>query len=297
MMVRKIKIYLIILIICTSVYDASFDFMPVSLSKLASTSVTTTSAEVSTTDITSREQLKKLFLNAYINGNKEISFKIDKKLADKINSKQLIVDVWNNENAGFKYFTTCSILIKNNYKCTVTFESSLSQECIAEMNKKVLAKVKQIVKSTIKPNMTDYQKELALHEYLLNNIKYDYTNYNKGKIPDLDYTPYGALIRKVAVCQGYSEAMILLLKEVKIQSIVVSGTAKGVNHAWNMVKIEGQWYQLDATFNHAFVNRIQKINHSYFNVTDAQIAKNHSWDRKKYPKCTNTKFAYKGNIY
>jgi hypothetical protein len=179
------------------------------------------------------------------------------------------------------------------------YDSNLykTNKYISDMNIAADKKAKEIVNSLIKPSMTDVQKELVLHDYLVNNAKYDSENFNADTIPESSYNAYGVLINGVGVCQSYADAMNKLLTLVGIESTVISGTANNgsedIDHAWNIVKLDGQYYNLDVTWDDPVTSDGRNIlSHSYFNLTDAQISKNHSWDKSKYPKCTGTKYSF-----
>lgn len=148
------------------------------------------------------------------------------------------------------------------------------------------SKAKSIISKIIKPGMTDYQKEKAIHDYIVNNTRYDTRSY----VPEESYTPYGVLINGVAVCQGYAYATALLLNMAGVKSIVVVGTAGGGPHAWNIVQINGQYYHLDTTWDDPVVltgnNTIKNVlRYNYFNLSDSEIAKDHYWERNNYPAC------------
>lgn len=139
-----------------------------------------------------------------------------------------------------------------------------------------------------------------MHDYLVNNTKYDYDNFIKNTIPQEDYTAYGVLINGTGVCEGYSYAIKRLLKAVSIDSIIVDGNSTGDTggpHAWNMVKLGNDYYQLDVTYDDPVVNNGTKdvLSHEYFNITDSQISKDHSWDKSKYPVCNGTAFKFNNN--
>ncbi len=111
-----------------------------------------------------------------------------------------------------------------------------------------------------------YEIELQLHDILAKRI-----SYSAAAEPDtLAYTAYGALIRGEAVCEGYTRAMQLLLYEYGINSTTVTGFA-GEEHMWNLVLLEDEWYHLDLTWN----DRDDLVRHTYFNLTDAAISKDH----------------------
>lgn len=156
----------------------------------------------------------------------------------------------------------------------------------------VNAKVNSIVNSVIKSGMSDYDKEIALHDYLVNNCVYDYTNLVNNSVPDDSFTAYGALLKGTAVCEGYAEAMYRLLNKASVNSLIVTGTADNTPHAWNLAYINGQYYQLDATFDDPVSSNGNVLSYNYFNITDAQISKDHSWNASDYPKCTSTSANY-----
>ena len=149
----------------------------------------------------------------------------------------------------------------------------------------VNAKVQQIVASQVQPNMSDYDKELALHDYLANNTNYDYNNVVSDTIPDDSFTAYGALIKGTAVCEGFAEAMYKLLSQAQMKAYIINGYGNGVPHEWNLVNINGGIYHLDPTFDTPVSTGGKVITHNYFNVNDEEISKDHNWDLTAgYPK-------------
>lgn len=106
-------------------------------------------------------------------------------------------------------------------------------------------KVDYIIRSVITEDMSEVEKELAIHDYIVLNTRYDQDNYIKNTVPRESYTAYGALINGVAVCDGYSRAFKLLLDEIGIPCIKIS--SEGINHAWNIVTINGKRYHVDVT--------------------------------------------------
>ncbi|WP_202707525.1 fibronectin type III domain-containing protein [Sporosalibacterium faouarense] len=167
---------------------------------------------------------------------------------------------------------------------------SYSKEKMEEMRAAVDKKAKFIIETVIKPDMNDFQKELALHDYVINNTVYN-TDYEKDVIlPEDEHTAYGVLIKGKGVCSSYAKAMHKLLDMVDIESYFVTGTGLGEPHAWNIVKIQNNYYHLDATWNDTVDPN--KISHDYFNLTDAQMSVDHNWNTLDYPRCTSTLFSY-----
>ncbi|GIP24425.1 transglutaminase domain-containing protein [Paenibacillus sp. J22TS3] len=149
----------------------------------------------------------------------------------------------------------------------------------------VNARVKQIAKELIKPGMDDHAKIKVIHDWIVLNLKYD-TALRK-------YTAYEGLKSGEAVCQGYSLLTYKLLKEASIANLIVEGTAGGQLHAWNLIKLQGNWYHLDATWDDPTPDQAGQIHYNYYLRTDKQMAKDHTWTRKKYPAAT---VSYRDNL-
>lgn len=163
----------------------------------------------------------------------------------------------------------------------INFNYKFTQQEVRTMIAAVEEKSLEIIQKVIKPGMTDLQKERALHDYIVLNTSYDYANYQSNTIPRESYTAYGVLIQEVGVCQGYASAMQKLLTMAGIEARMVTGTGISKNgpepHGWNKVKIDGQWYHLDATWDDPVPDIPGTVSHKYFNLTNDQIIKDHSW--------------------
>ncbi|PHV71426.1 hypothetical protein CS063_05090 [Sporanaerobium hydrogeniformans] len=147
-------------------------------------------------------------------------------------------------------------------------------------------KIVQILKSCLEKGMSDYQIELALADYIIQNVEYS-DNEVKGESyanPTLlSHTLYGALIDGKAVCDGYAHAMRYLLNAAGVPTKLVIGTTLGnVGHAWNLVKIQGAYYHLDTTW--ADEDKPVEGVYNYFNEQDSFMENTHTWERIKYPK-------------
>jgi len=159
--------------------------------------------------------------------------------------------------------------------------------------------VSKIVKANVKDSMSTAEKIKILHDYLVYTVDYDVAGMNRfiqngGKdysVFDEDvFTPEGALIDKVAVCEGYAEAFRLLLDEIGVKNIIVYGQAGGNNHAWNMVNLAGCWYHVDVTHGDptraVSSNEIiaipngENISYNNFLVPESIIKMSHTIDKK-----------------
>lgn len=148
---------------------------------------------------------------------------------------------------------------------------------ISERDRKAAELEKAVKEITDKVTATDpYEIELQLHDMLCEAVEYS----DRTDDPQV-YTAYGALVNKSAVCEGYSRAMQLLLSRFGIPCVTVTGTAlsSGEGHMWNAVKLHGEWYHLDATWNDSTIGA---VSHEYFNITDSLISLDHTFNKNYY---------------
>ncbi len=123
----------------------------------------------------------------------------------------------------------------------------------------------------------EYERELFLYERLTRHCTYDRTAAGEGydRHPTA-YTAYGALVEKQAVCEGYARALQLLLNRAEIACVPVTGKnqADETGHMWNLARINGALYYLDATFD----ADADAPRHDYFNITTEQLLFTHRLD-------------------
>jgi hypothetical protein len=148
--------------------------------------------------------------------------------------------------------------------------------------------------------MDNYHKELALHDYLVKNVSYA----GGGSVGEA-ITIVGALISGSAVCEGYAKAFKLLCDRAGLSCIMVTGMSvspasqKEGFHGWNIVKLDkactgssaAKCTHVDLTWN-SNCRGPSDTCRDYFNLTDEEIAKDHTWDTSLYPACTSPELNY-----
>lgn len=106
-------------------------------------------------------------------------------------------------------------------------------------------------------NQSDYNKCLAIYNYITANVRYDYdtlNSYREGVTTgrELGYTAYAALMQGRAVCAGYAQLFYVMCKAADLPVRIIDGEGYSGNeweaHSWNAVEIEGVWYQVDCTW-------------------------------------------------
>lgn len=142
---------------------------------------------------------------------------------------------------------------------------------------------------------TDYEKALFVHDYIIQNTEYDYEaaeeNDKTNPNPEcmVSSCAYGCLVNGKAVCAGYAKAYQLVMCSLGIECVYVTGDTPPGLHAWNRIKLDGEWYYIDVTWDDAGSNGLR---YDYFCITTAQISKDHTADESlfKEPLATSTKY-------
>ncbi len=168
-----------------------------------------------------------------------------------------------------------------------------------EQDQSLFAAVDEINSIILEPGMTDYEKEKAVHDFLIQTLKYDTSSKIIDEIPESSFHALGALQTGTAVCQGYSELMMLLLNRAGIPCRMVIGEADGSSHSWNMVLLNGGPYHVDVTWDDPVTeNGKDSLCYDYFNLTDNEIKQEHIWLYENYPPCTaiEENYFYKNNL-
>ena len=113
-----------------------------------------------------------------------------------------------------------------------------------KQEKKYDKKIKKVLKSLKLKNKSTYKKIKTIHDYVIKRVKYKDGKYS--------HTAYGALMKKKAVCDGYSLLFYDMCRRSGVHCKMILGKARGgktwENHAWNLVRLKKRWYSLDVTW-------------------------------------------------
>ncbi len=138
-------------------------------------------------------------------------------------------------------------------------------------------------------NSSDYDKAIGVYEYLIENTKYDLAYMGK--------TIYEMAKDHRAVCEGYARATQYMLTKLGVETLYVvgksdNGSGEPEDHAWNIVKLDGEYYNVDTTWGDpALDDGTQAMSHGYLCVTDADLQNTHVKDNSNpYPVCSSTKY-------
>lgn len=143
----------------------------------------------------------------------------------------------------------------------------------------------------IGPNDSDYMKSKYVFDTLFQKVEYSKESVNNQNI-------LSVFLEGKTVCQGYANATQYLLQQLGVQSTIIHGKANDESHAWNLVKLDGEYYLTDATWGNSRYlmqdNSIQKqIDYRYLNATSAFFAETHVPEMYFFlPECYATTDAY-----
>lgn len=122
---------------------------------------------------------------------------------------------------------------------------------------------------------SDYEQLKYCHDWLVNKSVYYQSNVDTEYIREAD----GPVVYGTAVCEGYAKAFMYLAQSMGYECVCVAGKGKNESHMWNMVKLGGQWYHVDVTWDDPVMSDgSNRLNHNYFLVSDSQIQVDHTID-------------------
>ena len=169
-------------------------------------------------------------------------------------------------------------------------------EQLKNMSAELEAMIQQIIVSLDK-NLSDYEKILQIHDYLVTHTEYDSDSAllsEKG----IWSTAYGCLINGKAVCQGYAQAFQMLMNALEIECGICSGSAKNEPHVWNYILLNQNYYWVDVTWDDPIsmdsVEQNDWIYHSYFLINDEMLFRTRMLDGKEIfkPECNSLESNY-----
>lgn len=161
----------------------------------------------------------------------------------------------------------------NNYSELTKSYSNVTEDDINTIN--------SILNSIIKPGMTETEKIRTVHNWIVCNTTYNDNYYDRG---DSFNHVSNLLNNKTGVCQGYSVTFYIFMKQMGIPCTLVMGKTDNVSHAWNAVKLDGNWYYIDVTWDDPVVNVTSNypggdnISYEYLLCTYNHISMTHTED-------------------
>lgn len=135
-------------------------------------------------------------------------------------------------------------------------------------------------------NRSEYEKVKGVYEFLV-----DYSVYDTGA-PDQSLCQ--VMLEKHGVCMGYAKSTQYLLQKLGVETVLITGTGHGGGHAWNVVRVDGDYYHVDTTWGDPTMDSgEQTLVYDYLCLTTQEILLDHTLDAGILcPDCTATACNY-----
>ena len=157
---------------------------------------------------------------------------------------------------------------------------------IKEHQKAMKSRVEKLVRPA--QSLSEWEKEKYVHDFICQNVHYD--KLKKAYSHEI----IGPLGQGVGVCEGIAKAVKILLDALGVWCVIAicgNNPEKGIKyrHTWNIVRIGGTYYHLDATFDNTLgkSDKVEDIRYDYFNLDDGHIFKDHEPLIAVAPHCTD----------
>ena len=202
-------------------------------------------------------------------------------------------EIFYTDGYSFVKYTLGEEVQKITFKGTYTYSQEEKKEKEAQIEEAVFK-----ILAGIEADATDYEKVKYVYETIIHQTEYDLESEDNQNICSV-------FLNRRSVCQGYAKAVQYLLTKLNIPAVLVIGTVEtGEGHAWNLVKINNQYYYLDATWGDAsymvHMNETEQepqyvpaINYDYFCITTEEILRTHNvGDLMPLPVCDSMEANY-----
>ncbi len=191
-----------------------------------------------------------------VQGNSEISVEAFTSLQDPYT----LVDVFNKVYYQNPFVLGVSAYAYDYQTMTFTVEYVYDKETISAKQTEIVSKANDIISQNISEDMNASDKAFALYNYLVENCVYDDdalaaaegSDYTKAGMSEFEdsFNTYGILVNGKGVCMSYAYAFRLLCDMSGVECVVITGYLDGnLPHAWNMIKLDDEWYEIDCTNN------------------------------------------------
>ena len=148
-----------------------------------------------------------------------------------------------------------------------TYTITLAYYTTAAQETEMTAAVALLLNQLDVEEKTDYEKVKAVYDYICANITYDYEHLEDTEYY-LQFSAYAALVNKTAVCQGYAQLFYRLMLELGVDCRVITGIGgddvSGYGpHAWNIVELDGLYYNVDSTWDAGYDEYLWFLNNTW----------------------------------
>lgn len=217
-----------------------------------------------------KKELMNIYYTVINSGIEEFSFYCPKDYSTCIDDVLYLAnseDELSNINSfvhPYNSFTTVKTEYDTLKKVTLKIEKTYDQEKINKVNEIV----DKIINEEIKDETDPKEIIKIVHDYIINNTKYDKERADKNIIKYQSHTAYGVLIEHYGLCGGYTDAMAIFLNKYNIPNFKVVSE----NHIWNAVYLDGKWYHLDLTWDDpVIINGSDTLEYTFFLIDNEEL--------------------------
>lgn len=244
---------------------------------------------------------KEIYLSIYrgVRGfEKEIDIVLDKNVVSHNRLFEIFRCVYNDSPLLYYIDPTRYQLLEtfNGYRIIINYV--YSRHRVVKLNKYIYDGLVRFRKQHIREGMSDFEMEVAIHDYIISTVEYSKqeSNPSKNVIQSSIYTIIGPLFKKQAVCWGIACSFKLLCDYLGLPSLIVLGhkidnNQLAENHAWNMIKLNRRFYHIDVTWD-LKSDESDCVRYDYVNLDDSLQSLDHSWDKTAYPPCLDIENNY-----
>lgn len=247
----------------------------------------------------SYQDIINIFYTITNNGEENFTFYCPSEYTDCIkdisyisNDPEILTNI-NNYVHPYHSFSNIQTIISESGEINININYLYTEKEIMEINQKV----NDIYDAVIRPNMTDYEKIKAIHDYIIDHVKYDVERNTNKNSSYLSYKAYGPLIQGHATCSGYTDAMAIFLEKMGIKNFKIATELMQEDisgHVWNALYLDNTWLHLDLTWDDP-VSEDGKdyLQHKYFLISTEELesadqgeveVKEHIFNKRTYPE-------------
>lgn len=232
-------------------------------------------------------QLKNIFYSILDNGWEEFTFYCDENYTNCINDiKELskdkeLLSAINNYVHPYNSYKQVRATFDDTGEITFKITHQYNEN---EINY-IQTKIELLEKELINNNMTTNEKITKIHDYIINNTKYDIDKVEKDSNTYDSARAYGLLFQGYAICSGYTDVMAIFLYDLGIDNFKVSSDS----HVWNAIKIDNEFKHLDLTWDDPVTSSGRDtLSHDYFLINTSQLkeldteTKDHDFNNNYY---------------
>ena len=209
---------------------------------------------------------------------------------EKISKDDITLTHINNYVHPYNSFNLLSTSMSESGEITLKISHVYSKEQIAAIN----LEIDRIMNLIVKEKNSTYDNLKAIHDYIINNTKYDQNTSDDSSASSI---AYGTLFEHLATCNGYTDTMAIFLSKLGIPNYKIATTSEDLQnsetgHIWNAVYLNDKWLHIDLTWDDPVTNTGEDLlYHKYFLVTTEEMKKaddgevnieEHNFNKKYY---------------